>query len=86
MSYTKVKDSKERFAFWNFIEVGTAAFGIPGRKRCGELIIFFGFIVILTVLFMPGGLETIPDKVRSLVDKYRNNRKEAPADAVTYHR
>ena len=49
-------------------------------------VIFFGFIVILTVLFMPGGLETIPDKVRSLVNKFRNNRKEAPADAVTYHR
>jgi len=49
-------------------------------------VIFFGIIVILTVLFMPGGLETIPDKVRSLVNKFRNTRKETPADAVTYHR
>jgi branched-chain amino acid transport system permease protein len=51
-------------------------------------VIFFGIIVILTVLFMPGGLETIPDKARSLVNLFRNknNRKEVRADAVTYNK
>jgi branched-chain amino acid transport system permease protein len=48
-------------------------------------VIFFGIIVILTVLFMPGGLETIPAKIRSLVNKFRNNSKEVRGDAVTDH-
>lgn len=48
-------------------------------------VIFFGIIVILTVLFMPGGLETAPNKVRSLVNKFRNNKKEAESDAATYN-
>jgi len=46
-------------------------------------VIFFGVVVILTVLFMPGGLETIPAKVRSLVNKFRSNRKGGHVDAVT---
>lgn len=34
-------------------------------------VIFFGIILILTVLFLPGGLETIPDKIRRLVARVR---------------
>ena len=34
-------------------------------------VIFFGIVVILTVLFLPGGLETIPNKVRSLAGRLR---------------
>ncbi len=30
-------------------------------------VIFFGIVVILTVLFLPGGLETVPARVRNLV-------------------
>ena len=48
-------------------------------------VIFFGIIVILTVLFMPGGLETIPDKVRSRLTNSATTRKEVRADAVTYN-
>ncbi|MDH3691186.1 MAG: branched-chain amino acid ABC transporter permease [Gammaproteobacteria bacterium] len=48
-------------------------------------VIFFGIVVILTVLFLPGGLETIPARIRSQVNKFRNNRKKAQDDAVTYN-
>ena len=34
-------------------------------------VIFFGVIVILTVLFLPGGLETIPNKLRALASRLR---------------
>jgi branched-chain amino acid transport system permease protein len=34
-------------------------------------VIFFGIIVILTVLFLPGGLETIPNKLRALGARLR---------------
>lgn len=35
-------------------------------------VIFFGIIIIVTVLFLPGGLETIPARIRALVGKLRN--------------
>jgi len=35
-------------------------------------VIFFGVIIILTVLFLPGGLETIPARIRAFVGKMRN--------------
>jgi branched-chain amino acid transport system permease protein len=34
-------------------------------------VIFFGVVVILTVLFLPGGLETIPKRLRRLIGKQR---------------
>lgn len=34
-------------------------------------VIFFGVVIILTVLFLPGGLETIPARIRTLVAKLR---------------
>lgn len=34
-------------------------------------VIFFGVIIILTVLFLPGGLETIPARIRAFVGKLR---------------
>ena len=36
-------------------------------------VIFFGVVVILTVLFLPGGLETVPGKVRALVARLRKS-------------
>lgn len=32
-------------------------------------VIFFGIVVILTVLFLPGGLATVPGRVRALLDR-----------------
>lgn len=46
-------------------------------------VIFFGVILILTVLFMPGGLETIPDKIRSLYRKLVKDGKEVKVDEIT---
>jgi len=34
-------------------------------------VIFFGVVIILTVLFLPGGLETVPARVRGWVAKLR---------------
>lgn len=34
-------------------------------------VIFFGVAVILTVLFLPGGLETIPARIRAYISKWR---------------
>ena len=48
-------------------------------------VIFFGIVVILTVLFMPGGLETIPARISAKINKLRNNTKEVAGDAVTNH-
>jgi len=40
-------------------------------------VIFFGVIVILTVLFMPGGMEAVPEKLRSIfVSKNQQRKKE----------
>ena len=46
-------------------------------------VIFFGIILIATVLFMPGGLESIPQRLRNLSGRVKRSEKEAPADAVT---
>ncbi len=35
-------------------------------------VMFFGVIIILTVLFLPGGLETIPARIRAFVGKLRD--------------
>lgn len=39
-------------------------------------IIFFGIILLLTVLFLPGGLESIPEKLRPLVRRFLKTGKE----------
>ncbi|MCP4327040.1 MAG: branched-chain amino acid ABC transporter permease [Alphaproteobacteria bacterium] len=36
-------------------------------------VIFFGVVVIMVVLFLPGGLETIPERIRRLAARVRNN-------------
>jgi len=41
-------------------------------------VIFFGVILILTVLFLPGGLESIPNRIRELRDKYKTGKKSVP--------
>lgn len=43
-------------------------------------VIFFGIILILTVLFMPGGMEAVPQKFRIMFEKNEKVRKEIPAD------
>lgn len=40
-------------------------------------VIFFGIIVILTILFFPGGLEAVPAKVRALVGRLRSRGDKA---------
>ena len=39
-------------------------------------VILFGIILILTVLFLPGGLESIPEKIRSWSKSFRRNNNE----------
>ena len=38
-------------------------------------VIFFGIILILTVLFMQDGLESLPEKFRKLKAKYKDRKK-----------
>jgi len=49
-------------------------------------VIFFGVILILTVLFMPGGLESLPMRIRALYGRLRNRQKEVGADAVAWNK
>ncbi len=49
-------------------------------------VIFFGIVVILTVLFLPGGLETIPRRIRTLIARLRDKKRKAGTDAVTLNR
>lgn len=46
-------------------------------------VIFFGIVVILTVLFLPGGLETVPRRIRARITRYREKKAKASSDAVT---
>lgn len=39
-------------------------------------VIIFGIILILTVLFLPGGLESIPERIRSLVRRFLKTGRE----------
>lgn len=39
-------------------------------------VILFGIILILTVLFLPGGLESIPEKIRSRARSFARNERE----------
>ena len=43
-------------------------------------VIFFGIVVIFTVLFLPGGMETIPEKLKLLTGRNNQNGKETRAD------
>jgi branched-chain amino acid transport system permease protein len=49
-------------------------------------VIFFGVILILTVLFMPGGLESLPRRIRALFGRLQNRQKEARTDAVAWNK
>ncbi len=49
-------------------------------------VIFFGVILILTVLFMPGGLESLPSRIRARYAKLQNRQKEVGADAVAWNK
>lgn len=49
-------------------------------------IIFFGVVVILTVLFLPGGLETIPARLRALAARLRGQRKGEAQSVAAYDR
>ncbi len=39
-------------------------------------VVIFGIILILTVLFLPGGLESIPQRIRSLVRRFLKTGRE----------
>jgi branched-chain amino acid transport system permease protein len=38
-------------------------------------VILFGVVLILTVLFMPGGMESIPRRIRALVERFPRGEK-----------
>ena len=46
-------------------------------------VILFGVVLILTVLFMPGGLESIPRRIRALAERLRKNEGGGSKDATT---
>jgi len=39
-------------------------------------VIMFGVVLVLVVLFLPGGLESIPNRLRALVRRFRKTEKE----------
>jgi branched-chain amino acid transport system permease protein len=43
-------------------------------------VIFFGVVLILTVLFMPGGLESLPTRIRGLIEKNKARKKGMPSE------